>query len=85
MSEQYQQQLAKQQEQVYLWSERAIKVRAEDEQKALQCVKRLRVAQQQVNLLEQQYQQSTAIAMPFIFILKNQIDKLFNFKQMYIL
>jgi phage shock protein A len=31
-----------------------------DEQKALQCVKRLRVAQQQVNLLEQQYQQSTA-------------------------
>jgi phage shock protein A len=60
MSEQYQQQLAKQQEQVYLWSERAIKVRAEDEQKALQCVKRLRVAQQQVNLLEQQYQQSTA-------------------------
>lgn len=26
----------------------------------MQCVKRLRVAQQQVNLLEQQYQQSTA-------------------------
>ncbi|MCF7969754.1 MAG: PspA/IM30 family protein [Methylococcaceae bacterium] len=60
MSAQYQKQLAEQQEQACLWSERAIKVRAEDEQKALQCVKRLRLAQQQVNLLEQQYQQSTA-------------------------
>jgi len=60
MSEQYQQQLAEQQEQACLWSERAIKVRAEDEKKALQCVKRLRLAQQQMNLLEQQYQQSTA-------------------------
>jgi len=60
MSEQYQQQLAEQQEQASLWSERAVKVRAEDEQKALQCVKRLRLAQQQMNLLEQQYQKSTA-------------------------
>jgi len=60
MSEQYQQQLSEQQEQAHLWSERAVKVRAEDEQKALQCVKRLRLAQQHMNLLEQQYQQSTA-------------------------
>lgn len=60
MSEQYQQQLAEQQEQARLWSERAVKVRVEDEQKALQCVKRLRLAQQQMNLLDQQYQQSTA-------------------------
>jgi len=60
MSEQYQQQLAEQQEQASLWSERAVKVRAEDEQKALQCVKRLRLAQQQMSLLEQQYQKSTA-------------------------
>jgi len=60
MSEQYQKQLAEQQEQARLWSERAVKMRVEDEQKALQCVKRLRLAQQQMNLLEQQYQQSTA-------------------------
>jgi len=60
MSEQYQNQLQEQQEQMHLWSERALKVRAEDEQKALQCVKRLRLAQQQMNLLEQQYQKSTA-------------------------
>jgi phage shock protein A len=60
MSEQYQKQLAEQQEQARLWSERAVKVRAEDEQKALQCVKRLRLAQQHIDLLEQQYQQSTA-------------------------
>jgi len=60
MSEQYQQQLSVQQEQAGLWSERAIKVRQEDEQKALQCVKRLRQTQQQIKSLEQQYKESTA-------------------------
>ncbi len=60
MSEQYQQQLLEQQEQAGLWSERAIKVRQEDEQKALQCVKRLRQVQQQIKSLEQQCQESTA-------------------------
>ncbi|NOQ14847.1 MAG: hypothetical protein GQ583_10290, partial [Methyloprofundus sp.] len=60
MSEQYQQQLLEQQEQARLWSERAIKVRQEDEQKALQCVKRLRQVQQQIKSLEQQYQESRA-------------------------
>ena len=60
MSEQYQQQLLEQQEQARLWSERAIKIRQEDEQKALQCVKRLRQVQQQIKSLEQQCQESTA-------------------------
>jgi len=60
MSEQYQQQLQEQQEQARLWSERAIKIRQEDEQKALQCVKRLRQVQHQIKSLEQQYQESTA-------------------------
>lgn len=60
MSEQYQQQLQEQQEQARLWSERAIKIRQKDEQKALQCVKRLRQVQQQIKSLEQQYQESTA-------------------------
>jgi len=60
MKEQYQQQLQQQQEQAQLWSERAIKSRQEDEQKALQCVKRLRQVQQHIKLLEQQYQESAA-------------------------
>lgn len=60
MSEQYQKQLIEQQQQASLWSERAIKVRQEDEQKALQCVKRLRQVQQQIKSLEQQCQESTA-------------------------
>lgn len=60
MSEQYQQQLLTEQQQAHLWSERAVKVRQEDEKKALQCVKRLRQVQQQIKSLEQQCQESTA-------------------------
>ncbi len=60
LSAQYQQQLEQQQELARLWSERAIKAREEDEQKALQCVKRLRQTQQQITLLEKQCEQSTA-------------------------
>ncbi len=60
MSAQYQQQLSDQHEQMRLWSERALKAKAQDEQKALQCVKRLRQTQQQIKVLEQQYQNSSA-------------------------
>lgn len=60
MTEHYQKQLQEQQEQAALWSERAIKSKQDDEQKALQCVKRLRQAQQQISLFEQQYRQSKA-------------------------
>ncbi len=58
MSAHYQKQLEQQQKLAQLWSERALKARKEDEQKALQCVKRLRQTQQQITLLEQQYQES---------------------------
>ena len=60
LSAQYQKQLEEQQEQARLWSDRAIKAKDKDEQKALQCVKRLRQTQQQITLLEQQYIESTA-------------------------
>lgn len=60
LSEHYQKQLQEQQEQARLWSERAVKVRATDEQKALQCVKRLRDTQRQIVVLEQQYRDSSA-------------------------
>lgn len=60
MSQHYQKQLQEQQEQARLWAERAVKVRQEDELKALQCVKRLRQTQRQITLFEQQYQESTA-------------------------
>lgn len=60
MTEQYQKQLQEQQEQARLWSERAIKAKKDDEQIALQCVKRLRQTQQQITLLEQQSQESEA-------------------------
>jgi phage shock protein A len=60
LSAQYQKQLAEQQEQARLWSERAIQSRETDEQTALQCVKRLRRVQKQVAVLEQQLQQNTA-------------------------
>ena len=60
MSEQYQKQLQEQQEQAHLWTERAVKVRQEDEQKALQCVKRLRQTQKQMTLLEKQSEESAA-------------------------
>jgi phage shock protein A len=60
LSQQYQEQLEQQQELARLWSERAIKARKDDEQKALQCVKRLRQAQQQIALLEKQCEESAA-------------------------
>ena len=60
LSAQYQKQLEEQQEQARLWSDRAIKAKNEDEQKALQCVKRLRQIQHQMTLLEKQYLESTA-------------------------
>lgn len=60
MSAHYQQQSQTLQEQARLWSQRAIKASREDEQKALQCVRRMRQAQQQSGVLEQQYQESTA-------------------------
>ncbi len=58
MSESYRQQLQQQEEQARLWSERAIKIRSQDEQKALQCVRRLRQAQRQISTLEQQLEES---------------------------
>ncbi len=60
MSEQYQQQLSEQQAEAKSWSKRAINVRQEDEQKALQCVKRLRQVQQQIKSIERQCQESSA-------------------------
>ena len=60
MSEHYQSQLQEQQEQARIWSERAVKTKQEDEQKALQCVKRVRQAQRQIKVLEQQCQETEA-------------------------
>jgi len=60
MSEHYQSQLQEQQEQARIWSERAVKTKQEDEQKALQCVKRLRQTQKQITVLEQQCQETEA-------------------------
>ena len=60
MSEKYKQQLIVQKQQANLWSDRAIKSKDKDEQKALQCVKRLRQIQQQIKSLEQQCIESTA-------------------------
>lgn len=54
LSNDYQQQIEHRQQQALLWSERAIKARRDDEDKALQCVKRLRQCQQQIKLLEKQ-------------------------------
>ncbi|MGR8935424.1 MAG: PspA/IM30 family protein [Gammaproteobacteria bacterium] len=54
MSVHYAQQLQAQQEQARLWAERALKSRQQDEQKALQCVKRLRQTRRHIELLEQQ-------------------------------
>lgn len=60
MSEHYQSQRQEQQEQVRLWSERAVKAKQENQDKALQCVKRLRLAQRQIKVLEQQCQETEA-------------------------
>ena len=54
----YQEKINQEREQARLWSERAVKVRRQDEAKALQCVKRLRASQQQIALLEQQHAQT---------------------------
>ncbi len=84
MSEQYQQQLSDQQEQAKLWSERAIKTRQKDEQKALQCVKRLRQIQQQIKSLEQQCQESTAQEEKIradIELIQDQLQSLKNQKE----
>ncbi len=58
MTEQYQKQLKEQKEQEILWTNRAIKAKKQDEQKALQCVKRLVQTKKQITLLEQQLQGS---------------------------
>ncbi|AEF99701.1 PspA/IM30 family protein [Methylomonas methanica] len=56
----YQQKIDQEREQARLWSDRAVKVRSQDEAKALQCVKRLRASQQQIALLEQQLAQTSS-------------------------
>ncbi|MDD2760163.1 MAG: PspA/IM30 family protein [Methylomonas sp.] len=58
-SSHYQEKIKQETEQAGLWSERAVKIRSQDEAKALQCVKRLRDCRQQIALFEQQYQQSS--------------------------
>lgn len=60
MSGQYRKQLQAEQEQARLWSERAVKARRDDEQKALQCVRRLRRTRQQIGVLEQQIEEAEA-------------------------
>jgi len=59
MTEQYQKQLEDQKQQQELWTARAIKAKKQDEQKALQCVKRLYQTKKQITLLEQQHEAST--------------------------
>lgn len=59
MSEQYNKQLQELQTQTALWSGRAIKAK-DDENKALQCVKRLRQVQLQISSLEEQQLESSA-------------------------
>lgn len=56
----YQQKIDQEREQARLWSERAVKIRSQDETKALECVKRLRASQQQIALLEQQLAQTSS-------------------------
>ncbi|NOQ35060.1 MAG: hypothetical protein GQ569_04105 [Methylococcaceae bacterium] len=58
MVAQYQQQLNDLQQQEELWTQRALKARDQDEQKALQCVKRLRSVREQIKHTEKLYQQS---------------------------
>ncbi|MFK5947748.1 MAG: hypothetical protein QM500_03125 [Methylococcales bacterium] len=60
MTEQYQAQLKEQKHQESLWTHRAIKAKKQDEQKALQCVKRLSQTKKQITLLEQQHKASTS-------------------------
>jgi len=58
MIDQYQTQLQKLEQESTLWSERALKMREQDEQKALQCVKRLRSVKQQTVQITKQLQDS---------------------------
>ena len=53
MSHQCEQELANLNKEAQRWSDRAVKVRNEDEQKALQCIKRLRITRQQIEQIEQ--------------------------------
>jgi len=59
MTEQYQKQLDEQKQQEVLWTSRAIKAKKQDEEKAIQCVKRLLQTKKQITLLEQQHQESS--------------------------
>ena len=54
MVKQYKEQLNELETEATVWSERAIKVRDDDEQKALQCVKRLRSVKQQIEQINKQ-------------------------------
>ncbi len=56
LREEYQQQADKQQSQIDLWSARAIKVRQQNENKAIQCVKRVRDYQQYMAQVNKQLQ-----------------------------
>ena len=58
MISQYEKNIAELNQDAERWSARAVKVRAGDEQKALQCVKRLRLTRQQLEQMEQQLQES---------------------------
>lgn len=55
---QYQRQIAELEQQQTLWTERALKVRDQDQQKALQCMKRLRDVNQQLEQLNRQLEAS---------------------------
>ncbi len=59
MTEQYQKQLDELSQQQAQWASRAIRAKDHDEQKALQCVKRLQQTKKQISLLEQQHEAST--------------------------
>jgi len=59
MTEQYQKQLDQQKQHQSLWTTRAIKAKEQDEQKAIQCVKRLLQTKKQIALLEQQLEESS--------------------------
>jgi len=59
MTEQYQKQIEELKEQRILWTNRALKAKKQDEDKALQCVKRLRQTKKQIALIEKQYEEST--------------------------
>lgn len=84
MSEQYDKQLQTLQEQADLWSSRAIKAKQEDEQKALQCVKRLRQTRQQITALEKQYQDNTVQESKIrddLNAIQNQLESMKNKKE----